>query len=62
MRQHKNQNKKRFKKALCFNIEDTKQRIQIRAVEVRITHLEKHYEDRNNLFFESIAHSKPLKI
>ena len=64
MSQHEDQNKKR--KKLCyichkfaikqrFYIEDTKERSQIRVMEVKKVHMERHYEGSNILFLESRA-------
>ena len=44
-----------------FKIEDTKERSQIRVMEVkRKLHMERHYEDSHNLFLEYRAQSMSL--
>ena len=40
-----------------FNIEDTKERSQIRVMEVKKLHKERHYEGSHILFIESRAQS-----
>ena len=75
MSRHENQNKKpkkwcyvyrkfgttqRFKSR--FNIEETKERSQIRVMEVKKLHMERHYEGSHILFLESRAQSLSLQI
>ena len=64
MSRHENQNKKRkkwrhvyrkFDITQRFNIEDTKERSQIRVMEVKKLHKERHYEGSHILFIESRA-------
>ena len=71
MSRPENQNKKRkkwpyvyrkFAIAQRFNIEDTKERSQIRVMEVKKLHMERHYEGSQSLFFESRAQSISLQI
>ena len=72
MRRHKNQNKnrKKWRYVYCkfgitqrFNIEDTKERSQIRVMEVKkMSHMERHYERSHILFLESRAQSMSLQI
>ena len=45
-----------------FNIEDTKERSQIRVMEVKKLHMERHYEGSHILFLESRAQSMSLQI
>ena len=45
-----------------FNIEDSKQKRQIRVLELRKLHMEKHYEGSNILLLESGVYSKSLQI
>ena len=45
-----------------FNIEDTKERSQIRVMEVKKLHKERHYEGSHILFIESRAQSLSLQI
>ena len=71
MSRHENQNKKRkkwrsvYRKSGItqkFNIEDTKKRSQIRVMEVKKLHKERHYEGSHILFLESGAQSMSLQI
>ena len=71
MGRHENQNKKRKKWCYVyrkfgitqrFNIEDTKERSQIRVMEVKKLHMERHYEGSHILFLESTAQSMSLQI
>ena len=71
MSRHENQNKKRkkwcyvyrkFGIAQRFNIEDTKERSQIRVTDVKKLHMERHYEGSHIFFLESRAHSMSLQI
>ena len=66
-----NQNKKRkkwrdvyhkFGITQRFNIENTKERSQIRVMEVKKLHMERHYEGSHILFLESRAQSMSLQI
>ena len=68
---HENQNKKRkkwryiYRKSgitKIFNIEDTKKRSQIRVMEVKKLHKERHYEGSHILVLESGAQSMSLQI
>ena len=45
-----------------FNIEDTKGRSQIRVMEVKKLHMERHYEGSHIFFLESRAQSTSLQI
>ena len=45
-----------------FNIEDTKERSQIRVMEVKKLHMERHYEGSHILFLESTAQSMSIQI
>ena len=45
-----------------FNIEDTKGRSQIRVMEVKKLHMERHYEGSHIFFLESRAQSMSLQI
>ena len=67
MSRHENQNKKRKKWLYVyrkfgitqkFSVEDTKERSQIRVMEVRkvTCYMERHYEGSHILFLESAAH------
>ena len=71
MSQCENQNKKRkkwrdvyrkFGITQRFNIENTKERSQIRVMEVKKLHMERHYEGSHILFLESRAQSMSLQI
>ena len=71
MSRHENQNKKGKKWLYVyrklgitqrFNIEDTKKRSQIRVMEVKKLHKERHYEGSHILFLESGAQSMSLQI
>ena len=72
MSRHENQNNKRkiwryvyriFGITQKFDIEDTKERSQIRVMEVKkVTYGERHYEGSHNLFLESRAQSMFLQI
>ena len=71
MSQHENQNKKRKKWRYVyrkfgitqrFNIENTKERSQIRVMEVKKVHMERHYEGSHILFLEYRAQSMCLQI
>ena len=71
MSRHENQNKKhkkwryvyrKFGITQRFNIENTKERSQIRVMEVKKLHMERHYEGSQSLFFESRAQSISLQI
>ena len=68
---HENQNKKRkkwryiYRKSgitKIFNIVDTKKRSQIRVMEVKKLHKERHYEGSHILFLESRAQSMSIQI
>ena len=71
MSRHKNQNKKRKKwRYVCrkfgitqrFEVEDTKERSQIRVMDVRKLHMGRDYEGTYVLFLESRAQSMSLQI
>ena len=71
MSRHENEKKKRniwryvyrkFGITQRFNIEDTKERSQIRVMEVKKLHKERHYEGSHILFIESRAQSMSLQI
>ena len=71
MSRHENQNKKhkkwryiyrKFGITQRFNIEDTKERSQIRVMEVKKLRMERHYKGSHILFLESIAQSMSLQI
>ena len=71
MSRHENPNKKRKKFRYVyrkfgitqrFNIEGTKERSQIRVMEVKKLHMETHYEGSHILLLESRAQSMSLQI
>ena len=71
MKRNENENKKhknwryiycKFGITQRFNIENTKERSQIRVMEVKKLHMERHYEGSQSLFFESRAQSISLQI
>ena len=63
MSRHESQNKKPKNGATKrFNIEDSKQKSQIRVVELKKLHMEKHCEGSKILLLESGAYSKSLQI
>ena len=71
MSRHENQNKKRKKWRYVyrkfgitqrFNIEDTKERSQVRVMEAKELHMERHYNGIHTSFLESRAQSLSLQI